>query len=250
MSSDLKTLTPQQEAFAQAVIELDNQSAAYRKAYDVGPTSKWTTVASAANEVAGLPHVAARIRELRQTAAERVALPSAQVRIAEQREIETADPGEIIGVRWVNCRHCHGVGHAFQWIDDMEYAAAYDAATAADKPLPTFEGGFGFHGLRDPVSSCTRCWGVGEQRPFLADTTKLSKAAKRLYRGIKIKADGSMELLLRDQDKATDMLNRIQGIYKDTTLSQPPVATTASQVAAAKTPEERQRTYLRVVRGS
>lgn len=250
MSNDLKTLTPQQESFAQAVIELDNQSAAYRKAYDVGPTAKWTTVASAANEVAGLPHVAARIKELRQTAAERVALPSAQVRIAEQREIETANPGEIIGVRWVNCRHCHGDGHRFQWIDDMEYAAACDAARADEKAMPMCDGGFGFHGLRDPVLSCTRCWGVGEQRPFLADTTKLSRAAKRLYRGIKIKSDGSMELLLRDQDKATDMLNRIQGIYKDNTASQPPAASTASQVAEAKTPEERQRAYMRVVRGS
>lgn len=249
MSSD-KPLTPQQEAFAQAVVELDNQSAAYRKAYDVGPTAKWTTVATNANHVAGLPHVAARIRELRATAAERVSLPSAQVRIAEQREIETADPGEIIGVRWVNCRHCHGVNGAWQWIDDLEYAGACDAALKAKVPMPMCDGGFGFHGLRDPSGGCTRCWGVGEQRPFLADTTKLSRAAKRLYRGVKIKADGSMELLLRDQDKATDMLNRIQGIYKDSTASQPPAATTASQVAAAKTPEERQRAYLRLVRGT
>lgn len=250
MSSDLKPLTPQQEAFAQAVVELDNQSAAYRKAYDVGPTAKWTTVATNASDTAGLPHVAARIKELRGIAAERVSLPSAQVRIAEQREIETADPGEIIGVRWVNCRFCHGDGHRFQWIDDMEYAQACDAARAKDLPMPLCDGGFGFHGLADPVMGCTRCWGVGEQRPFLADTTKLSRAAKRLYRGVKIKADGSMELLLRDQDKATDMLNRIQGIYKDPSAAQPPAATTASQVAAAKTPEERQRAYLRLVRGS
>lgn len=250
MVSDDKLLTPQQEAFAQAVIELDNQSAAYRKAYDVGPTAKWTTVATDAHRISSLPHVAARIKELRATAAERVSLPSAQVRIAEQREIETADPAEIIGVRWVNCRHCHGAGHAFQWIDDMEYAQACDAARADDRAMPMCEGGFGFHGLLDPVSGCTRCWGIGEQRPYLADTTKLSRAAKRLYRGVKIKADGSMELLLRDQDKATDMLNRIQGIYKDPSAAQPPQATTASQVAAAKTPEERQRAYLRVVRGT
>ncbi len=247
MSSD-KTLTPQQEAFAQAVVELDNQSAAYRKAYDVGPTAKWTTVASNASDLAALPHVAARIKELRALAAERVALPTAQVRIAEQRELENADPGEIIGVRWVNCRHCHGVNHAYQWIDDMEYAAACDAARRDKKPMPDCFGGFGFHGLLDPVATCTRCWGVGEQRPYLADTTKLSRAAKRLYRGVKIKADGSMEVLLRDQDKATDMLNRIQGIYKDPTAGQPAQpSTTAAQVSAAKTPEEKQRAYLRLV---
>lgn len=251
MSSETKPLTPQQELFAQAVVELDNQSAAYRKAYDVGPTAKWTTVSAEASKLVALPHVAARIKELRATAAERVCLPSAQVRIAEQRELENADPGEIIGVRWVNCRHCHGEGHAYQWIDDMEYAAACDAARRAKKDMPDCFGGFGFHGLRDPVATCTRCWGIGEQRPYLADTTTLSRAAKRLYRGVKIKADGSMEVLLRDQDKATDMLNRIQGIYKDPSASQPvQPSSTASQVAAAKTPEERQRAYLRLVRGS
>lgn len=249
MVSEDKTLTPSQEAFAQACVRLTNQQAAYRVAYEVGPNTKWTTVSSEASRLAALPHVAKRIKQLQQEAAEATAIPSAAQRIQELREIESADPNEIIGLRWVNCRHCRGIDHGYQWRDDMEYAAACDAARAAKKAMPDMSGGFDYNGTLDPVSDCTVCWGVGEQRPIVADTTKLKGPAARLYKGVKIKGNGDIEVLLHDQLKARDMLNRIQGIYKDNTAAQPPQATTASQVAAAKTPEERQRAYLRLVSG-
>jgi phage terminase small subunit len=249
------SLTPQQENFAQAVVRLNNQSAAYRAAYNVGGDTKFTTVAAEASRLANDPEVSARIQNLRDEAAAAVALPTAQERIAEMREIERADPNEIIGIRWVNCRHCRGIDHKFQWRDDMEYASACDAALApgGKGKLPNCEGGFGFNGTLEPVNDCPICWGVGEQRPFVADTSKLSRGAARLYRGAKIKADGSVEILLADKTKYTDMLNRIQGIYKDPTASQQgqtPASNAAANMAAAKTPEDRQRTYLRVVSGS
>lgn len=245
-------LTPQQELFAQGCVELCNQSAAYRAAYDVGVNTKWTTVSSDASKLAALPDVAARIRELQDVAAARTAIPTAAQRIQEMREVEQANPDEIIGIRWVNCRHCRGVDHSFQWRDDVEYAAACDEAMrpGGNLKLPSMDGGFGYVGTMEPIPDCPRCWGVGEQRPFVADTSKLSRGAARLYRGAKIKADGSVEILLADKSKYTDMLNRIQGIYKDNTLMQPPQANTATQAAAAKTPEERRQTYLRLVQGS
>jgi len=248
MSNDL---TPQQEAFAQAVVRLTNQQAAYRAAYDVGPSTKWTTVSSEASKLAALPHVAARIRQLQDEAAARTAIPTAAQRIQELREIESADPNQIIGMRWVNCRHCRGEGHAYQWRDEMEYAQAYDAhvkdKSKKDELPPDCSGGFGFNGTLDPVKDCPRCWGIGEQRPMVADTTKLTGPAARLYKGVKIKGNGDIEVLLHDQLKARDMLNRIQGIYKDNTAAMPPAASTADQVAQAKTPEDRQRAYLRLV---
>lgn len=245
-------LTPQQEIFAQAVVSLNNQAAAYRAAYTVGNATKWTTVSSEASRLVADPEVGRRIQELRDIAAASVCLPTAAQRIAEMREVEQSNPDEIIGIRWVNCRHCRGVGHGFQWRDDVEYAAACDVALAPGGrgKLPSMDGGFGFNGTMEPVSDCPVCWGVGDQRPFVADTSKLSRGAARLYRGAKIKADGSIEILLADKSKYTDMLNRIQGIYKDSTAAMPPVANTATQAAAAKTPEERQRTYLRLVSGS
>jgi len=245
-------LTPQQEAFAQGCIELANQSAAYRRAYDVKANTKWTTIATDASRLALDPEVAARIRELQDAAAARTAIPTAAQRIQEMREVEQANPDEIIGIRWVNCRYCRGIDHKFQWRDDMDYAAACDAALAPGGrgKLPSMDGGFGFNGTLEPVNDCPVCWGVGEQRSYVADTSKLSRGAARLYRGAKIKADGSIEILLADKSKYTDMLNRIQGIYKDATAAMPPQANTATQAAAAKTPEERRQTYLRLVQGS
>lgn len=246
-------LTPQQEKFAQAVVALNNQSAAYRAAYDVGGTTKFTTVVENASRLAREPEVAARIQTLRDMAAATVSLPTAAQRIAELREIENADPREIMGLNWVNCRHCRGEGHAFQWRDDAEYAQAYDAAMLDPRGrAPNIDGGMGFNGTLEPVPDCPVCWGVGVQRPYCNDTAKLSRAATRLYKGVKIKGNGDMEILVHDQLKVRDMLNRIQGIYKDNTASLPvtPAAATAAQVAAAKTPEERARTYLRLVSGS
>lgn len=245
MSSD--NLTPQQEKFAQGCVRLTNQSAAYRQAYEVKPTTQWTTIATEASKIAALPHVSKRIRQLQDEAAQQTAIPSAAQRITELREIESANPNDIIGMRWINCRYCRGEGHGYQWRDDMEYAQACDAALVAKQRLPDCSGGVGFNGTLDPVPGCPRCWGVGEQRPIVADTTKLTGGAARLYKGVKIKGNGDIEILMHDQLKARDMLNRIQGIYKDNTAAMPPAASTASQVAAAKTPEERQRAYLRLV---
>lgn len=243
-------LTEQQEHFAQGCVELCNYSAAYRQAYNCSEEMRFTTIAVNASKLAKDPEVAARIRELNDAAAARTAIPTAAQRIAELREVECANPDEIIGIRWVNCRYCRGEDHRYQWRDDMEYASACDAAGAAGKQFPPCDGGIGYNGTKEPVSDCPVCWGIGDQRPFVADTSKLSRGAARLYRGAKIKADGSVEIILADKTKYSDMLNRIQGIYKDNSAAMPVQATTATQVAAAKTLEERQRTYLRLVSGS
>lgn len=241
-------LTPQQELFALGCATL-SQAAAYRAAYDCSG-SNFKTIAANASHLAALPHVAARIQHFRDEAAQRTAIPALEVRIKELRELETADPTEIIGLHWGSCRHCHGVDHAYQWSDDMEYAQACDLAVKCKQALPDMAGGFGYNPTLEPAPDCTRCWGVGVQRPYVVDTRKLSPKAKRLYKGIKIKGNGDIEVLLHDQQKATDMLNRIQGAYKDG--AGVPVAAPAAEVIAAaeaKTTEERQRSYLRVVSG-
>jgi phage terminase small subunit len=243
-------LTPQEEQFAQGCVALTNQSAAYRQAYNVSPDTKWTTVASEASRIAAKPHVAARIAELRQIAAERTAIPALEVRIRELRELETADPREIVGIHWGACRYCYGIDHHYQWSDDLEYAQACDEAVKVRQPLPDMTGGFEFSPLRDPHPECPRCFGIGIQRPYVTDTRKLSKSAARLYKGVKIKGNGDIEILLHDQQKATDMLNRIQGAYKDgAALPAVPPAQAAMDATQAKTPEERQRAYLRLVSG-
>lgn len=242
-------LTPQQEKFAQGCVELCNQSAAYRQAYDC-TNMAWPSISVEASRLAAHPDVAARIQQLRDEAAARQALPTLETRIKEQRELETADPRELFGIHWDCCRYCYGEDHRYQWTDEHEYAAAVDKAIKDKAPHPDMLGGFGYNQNRPPVEHCTVCWGVGISRAFIADTRRISRQAARLYRGIKIKADGSMELLLYDQQKATDMLNRIQGAYKDG--ANMPGATGAEPVQQAqqvKSSEERQRAYLRLVSG-
>lgn len=246
-------LTPQQERFAQGCVALHNQSAAYRQAYDCAG-SNFRTITDEASKLAAHPEVAARIQELRNEAAAAVAIPALEVRIREQRELEQADPTEIIGLHWHCCRNCHGLDHRHQWLDEHEYAKAFDEAVQQGaKVMPDMAGGFGYNQNRPPVATCTACWGVGVSRPYICDTRTLSPAARRLYKGIKVKADGSFEVLLYDQQKTSDMLNRIQGAYKDGAVALPgaghAAAAQVQEAAAAKTPEERQRAYLRLVSG-
>jgi len=243
-------LTPQQEAFAKAVVELGNQSAAYRKAYNVSPDAKWTTVSSEASKLAAHPEVAARIRQLQDEAAALSAIPSLTARIKELREIESANPNDIISLRWVNCRHCRGIDHRYQWKDELEYARTCDEWRLQKRNgLPDMSGGFGYNGTLDPVPECPNCWGIGERVPFIADTTKLKGGAARLYKGVKIKGNGDIELLLHDQMHARDMLNRIQGAYKDGAAAANPQGSGAdvSHAKAASTPEERHRRYLQLM---
>lgn len=245
----MSNLTHKQEAFAQGCVELVNQQAAYRRAYDVAPNAKWTWVAVEASKLANQPEIAARIRELQDEAAQRSAIPSLATRIQELREMESANPNEIIAYRWVNCRHCRGEDHGYQWRDEREYAQACDRLRG-NPTLPDIAGGFGFVGILDPLPECPVCWGVGDKVPWVADTTKLTGGARRLYKGLKIKGNGDIEILLHDQMQARDMLNRIMGAYKDGANNLPQPHTSAAAAAAvAKTPEERQRNYLRLVAG-
>lgn len=246
------SLTPKQELFAQYCVELVNQQAAYRKAYDVAPDTKWTTVSSEASKLASHPDVAARIRELQDLAAAQSAIPSLVTRIQELREIETANPNDIIAIKWGNCRRCRGEGHAHQWKDEQEYALACDTAMRLkQKTLPDCAGGFGFNPYQEPVGDCPGCFGVGERVVYLGDTSKLTGPARRLYKGAKIKGNGDIEILLHDQMQARDMLNRIMGAYKDgaNNLPQPAQPSAAQAAQAARTPEERSRSYLRMVSG-
>jgi phage terminase small subunit len=68
------TLTAKQEAFALAYVETGNASESYRRAYDVRPGTKESTINRTAKEIVDNPKVAARIAELRAPAAEKAQL--------------------------------------------------------------------------------------------------------------------------------------------------------------------------------
>ena len=209
-------LTHRRERFAQLVAELGNQSEAYRRAFEIGPTDMLpVTVRQAACRLAAEPAVAARIRELLDAAVAQATINTA-ARLLWLHDIETADPNEIIAVVLRNCRWCRGVNHKYQWRDSDEYVL--ESAKAIDEgraPEHDSSGGYGFNGSLEPVSDCPRCHGDGIKVPVIADTTRLTGKARKLYKGARVKPDGSIEILLHDQLVARDQLNRALGIYRD-----------------------------------
>jgi phage terminase small subunit len=64
-------LTPKREAFAKAFVETNNASEAYRRSFDVRPTTKLTTINEAACRLLADSKVAARVAELQAAVAEK-----------------------------------------------------------------------------------------------------------------------------------------------------------------------------------
>lgn len=132
---------------------------------------------------------------------------SARDVLREWLTIATADPAEIVRTVHRCCRHCHGAGHAFQWVNEEEYAKACDEAlqavegTDAMPQLPDCSGGFGFNSRRLVVADCPACLGEGRAETYIEATDNLSPAARRLYAGVEETKSG-VKVKLRDQDAA------------------------------------------------
>lgn len=226
MSQVLALLTPQQEAFAKAYVELDNASAAYRRVYASENCKRETIWSNAAREIAH-PDVARRIRELRDAAAAGSVVRAVDL-IRDWYDIATADPNEIVRAVTRCCRYCYGMDHRYQWRDDAEYAAAYAVSDAQHKrweqqrspvipepPIADASGGVGYDHQREPVMSCPECYGAGVAYVILQDTAKLSPAARKLYKSAKQDRYGAVEVLMHDQEAAREKLGRVLGAFKD-----------------------------------
>lgn len=137
-------------------------------------------------------------------------------------DIATADPNEIIHLRRVCCRHCFGIDHQYQWINEQEYQqavqAAYKAAREADKEpvIPSDSGGYGFDRLLRPHPKCPYCRGEGHEEVHIEDTRNLSPKAKLLYAGIK-QTNSGIEIKFQDQGKALENVAKHLGMFIEKT---------------------------------
>lgn len=205
-------LTVKQEKFALAYVETSNASEAYRRAYDVSKMSE-TSVNRAAHTVLTNDKVSARIAELRAELAAAASVTIAKV-VKELADIAFADPNDIVRHVTCCCRHCHGVDHEFQWISEREWAIVTASNIEKQKEPPSAVGGFGFDPKAPPHPACPSCGGLGTPTVTIADTDKLKGPARRLYAGVKQTKNG-IEVKLRDQDKALEMLGRHLGAFND-----------------------------------
>jgi phage terminase small subunit len=209
-------LLPKAEAFAQMYVGEGNAADAYRTCYEVGADTLPNTVKRLAHKLRHSAPVARRIRELQAAAADTFVV-SVAARMADLHDIATADASELSRVVTECCRYCYGEGAKPQWFDEAELAAAVDRAVASQdshKPLPMPEfGGFGFNPTLAPVDDCRRCHGHGVPRVLHTPTDQLSPQARKLYKGARQKADGSIEIETENRLTAADQLARLAGFY-------------------------------------
>lgn len=139
-------------------------------------------------------------------------------------EVASADPNDLVQSRRLCCRHCWGKGFGYQrTAGEMARAKAEHQAEALrrqaeepPRPMEAFQeaGGIGYHGLREPNEECPECFGEGVLDVHLTDSRLLRGAARRLYAGVKRTKDG-IEVKMRDQDKALELLGRHLGLFVD-----------------------------------
>lgn len=217
-------LTANQNAFVALYVKDRNASEAYRKAYNCVRASP-NTVAKAAYDLMQIPHVRgaveAGLAEERRAALEGIEFTVKDALVA-LLEVASADPNELIGLRVGCCRYCHGDGHRYQWREReyLEAVADVERRQARLKegddaiPLPDPAGGFDYDHTRPPHDECPECRGEGVERIVARDTTKLSRGARMLYRGVK-RTNNGIEILLADQGKALENAIRIIGGFDD-----------------------------------
>jgi phage terminase small subunit len=202
-------LTPKQRQFVQEyLVDMNGTQAAIRAGY-----SKKTANEQASRLLANV-NVKAALQHATEERSKRTEITQDQV-LNLWWALANADPNELIQYRRVCCRHCHGVGHEYQWRDQDEFELAVQrAAQTEGAVLPTDEGGYGFDPKLDPHPSCPKCNGEGHGEVFAADTAKLTGGARLLYDGVKVTERG-FEIKMQDRAKALENVARHLGMFND-----------------------------------
>ena len=200
-----RKLTPKQQRFVEEyLIDLNATQAAIRARYSV------KTAEDIGRQLLRKTPVAAAITSQRAKVSERAEIDAAWV-LRQWADIANADPNDLVQYRRNCCRHCWGVGHAYQWTE-AELERERLEAVNKGKQGPDESGGVGFDLNREPNPLCPECGGEGRGRMIVADTRKLAPRAKRLYAGVKLGKDG-LEIKMRDQDAALANIAKHLGMF-------------------------------------
>jgi phage terminase small subunit len=188
--------------------------AAMRAGYTQNENSAGVTAAVLLSD----PRIQALIAEQIEKVSREAVVSAADV-LREWHDIATADASKIVYVRRINCRHCHGVGHAYQWAV-REYAEACDRAANATNPRtgdpeprdpPDCSGGFGWKSNAEPNPDCPDCNGEGVEDVFFNDTESLTGPERKLIASIEKTKDG-LKIKMRDQDAARANIAKYLGM--------------------------------------
>jgi phage terminase small subunit len=208
-----KTLTPKQEKFACEMLKNGNASESYRIAYDAQDMSA-KSIGRKACALKANPLIIARLEELQKNAAVEAEIIAADV-LKIWWDIATADPNVLMQLHILPCPHCY---------------------EEESKIMPS------------PNPSCMHCHGAGIEQVHLADTRKLSGAAKRLYGGVKRTKYGA-ELILRNQDAALANIAKYLGMFDRSQEALKPNSGSMEEVVFSDDPIEASRVYQKLMRG-
>lgn len=198
-------LSEKQGIFAENVAAGKKLVEAYRIA---GYEGEGNTAHSNASRMLRNARVFRAVSFLRDKRQQRLSLTEDEI-IHQLSAIASANPNELVQYRRVNCRHCWGERHLYQWRDIEEFDKAAEKASTDGKEEPEY-GGLGFVETGFPNEDCPRCNGEGETQLFVADTTQLEGDARWLYAGIKQTQNG-LEVRMANQEAARrDLLKIIE----------------------------------------
>lgn len=218
------------------VKDLNGTQAAIRAGY------ARTSADSEAARLLADPDVQAAVKALQDERARELKLEANEV-LRHLVELAIADPNELIQHRRGCCRYCHGFLFGYQRTPaEMERDRQAFEADELERQRKDPErhqprvfdeaGGVGYDPRREPHEDCPECFGEGVERIHLADTRHLSGPARRLYAGVKQTKDG-VQVLMRDQDKAIELIGRHLAMFKDK-VEHDVTENVAAMIAAAR----------------
>lgn len=200
----IPTLTRRQEAYARCLAEGMSYADAFRTAGLVASTAG--SQSEQIQVLNRLPHVRARIAELRVHATERAASTVAE-RMAWLRLIITADPNELTRTVRGPCDIC--------WTD-KSIAEAYAAHFT---PCELVEERPALPDTKQPRHGCQHCKGKGYSHVIITPSDQLSPEGRALFKGAKQNEKGVIEIQMHDQLAAAEMLNKLQSAYVTRSLN-------------------------------
>jgi phage terminase small subunit len=163
-------------------------------------------------------------------------------------DVATADPNDVLQVRRLCCRHCWGKDFRYQRTagelardraqhqrDELRRQKDADKGGETDYTPTAFDvqGGDGYNRLAEPHDDCPECFGEGVPDVHLHDSRLLQGPARRLYAGVKTTQNG-VEVKLRDQDKAVELLGRHLALFADRVVDTGEADLAAAVLAARK----------------
>jgi hypothetical protein len=206
------TLTEREERFAGHLAVYDDPAAAWIASGEVRPTTGRRSIQSQAYRMRALPHVAARIVELRNAIAANGPQATRAALVADLQACADVDVREIVTVTRHHCPACYSSpAYATAW--PLIAAQALDSGSVDMPPQPLSVGHFDH--TREPWADCAQCRGAGVAVTHWTPFDQLSPAARRLLRGVELYGDGSLKkVVIADGSQVREQLHRtIPGFY-------------------------------------